>query len=182
MFLILLGKYLGVEWLGHMITLCLTFWETGKLVFQSSCTKSFTSNIWGFQFLYIVTNTCYCHIFLRINFFFNKFYLFIYLFIYLWLCWVFVAVCRLSLVAASGDYSSLRCTGFSLRWLLLLQSTSSRRVGFSSCGMGSVVVAHGLSCSAACGIFQTRARTRVPCIGRRILNHCATREAPGYLF
>ena len=23
---------------------------------------------------------------------------------------------------------------------------------------------------------QTRARTRVPCIGRRILNHCATRE------
>ena len=24
---------------------------------------------------------------------------------------------------------------------------------------------------------QTRARTRVPCIGRRIFNHCATREA-----
>ena len=24
---------------------------------------------------------------------------------------------------------------------------------------------------------QTRARTRVPCIGRQILNHCATREA-----
>ena len=30
--------------------------------------------------------------------------------------------------------SSLRCTGFSLRWLLLLQSTGSRRAGFSSCG------------------------------------------------
>ena len=29
------------------------------------------------------------------------------------------------------------------------------------------------------GSSQTRARTRVPCIGRRILNHCATREAPG---
>ena len=27
---------------------------------------------------------------------------------------------------------------------------------------------------------QTRARTRVPCIGRQILNHCATREAPYY--
>ena len=40
----------------------------------------------------------------------------------------------LSLVVASGGYSSLRCTGFSLRWLLLLQSTGSRRVGFSSCG------------------------------------------------
>ena len=25
---------------------------------------------------------------------------------------------------------------------------------------------------------QTRARTRVPCIGRQILNHCTTREAP----
>ena len=29
---------------------------------------------------------------------------------------------------------------------------------------------------------QTRARTRVPCIGRQILNHCATREAPKYSF
>ena len=27
------------------------------------------------------------------------------------------------------------------------------------------------------GSSQTRARPRVPCIGRRILNHCATREA-----
>ena len=29
------------------------------------------------------------------------------------------------------------------------------------------------------GFSQTRARTHVPCIGRQILNHCATREAPG---
>ena len=28
------------------------------------------------------------------------------------------------------------------------------------------------------GSSWTRARTRVPCIGRKILNHCATREAP----
>ena len=28
-----------------------------------------------------------------------------------------------------------------------------------------------------CGIFPTRAQTRVPCIGRWILNHCTTREA-----
>ena len=66
-------------------------------------------------------------------FFLNKF-------IYLFLaalglrCWVFVAVRGLSLVAASGGYSSLQCVGFSLRWLLLLWSTGSRRVGFSSCG------------------------------------------------
>ena len=32
------------------------------------------------------------------------------------------------------------------------------------------------------GSSQTRARTRVPCIGRQILNHCATREAQGALF
>ena len=51
-----------------------------------------------------------------------------------WLCWVFVAVRRLSLVAASGGYSSLRFAGFSLRWLLLLQSTGSTCAGFSSGG------------------------------------------------
>ena len=39
-----------------------------------------------------------------------------------------------SLVAASGGYSSLQCTGFSLQWLLLLQNTGSRSTGFSSCG------------------------------------------------
>ena len=33
------------------------------------------------------------------------------------------------------DYSSLRCAGFSLWWLLLLWSMGSRRMGFSSCGM-----------------------------------------------
>ena len=50
------------------------------------------------------------------------------------LCWVFVAARGLSLVAVSGGYSSLRCTGFSLRWLLSLRSTGSRCTGFSSCG------------------------------------------------
>ena len=43
--------------------------------------------------------------------------------------------CCASLVAASGGYSPLWCAGFSLRRLLLLQSTDSRCVGFSSCGM-----------------------------------------------
>ena len=32
------------------------------------------------------------------------------------------------------------------------------------------------------GSSQTRARTRVPCIGRQTLNHCATREAPSFQF
>ena len=43
-----------------------------------------------------------------------------------WLRWVFVAARGLSLAAVSGGYSSLRCAGFSLRWLLLLQSVGSR--------------------------------------------------------
>ena len=58
-------------------------------------------------------------------------FLFIYLFIYyfFWLHWVFIAECRLSLVAASWGYSSLWCVGFSLQWLLLLQSTAPRVPG-----------------------------------------------------
>ena len=76
------------------------------------------------------------------------FFNFINLFIYLcfWLCWVFVAGRGLSLVAASGGYSLLRCVCFSLQRLLLLQSMGFRHAD-------SVVVAHGLCCSAACGIF-----------------------------
>ena len=50
------------------------------------------------------------------------------LFIHLWLCWVFAAVCRLSLVAASGGYSPVEVCGFLLA------------AGFSSCG-------------TACGMF-----------------------------
>ena len=65
-----------------------------------------------------------------------SFFLFLkkYIYLFIWLRWVFVAARRLSLVEASRGYSSLRCAGFSLRWLLLLWSTGSRRVGFSSCG------------------------------------------------
>ena len=86
---------------------------------------------------------------------FLKNYLFIYLFIYLWLCWVFVSVHGLSLVAASGGHSSSWCAGLSLLWPLLLQSTSSRRAG-------SVVVAHGPSCSVACGIFPDQGSNPCP--------------------
>ena len=53
-------------------------------------------------------------------------WIFLFCFVYFWLPWVFVAACGLSLVAASGGHSALRCAGFSLRWLLLLQSTGSR--------------------------------------------------------
>ena len=64
----------------------------------------------------------------------NSFFLFfkINLFIYFWLYWVFVATCRLSLVEASGGYSSLQCRG------LLIA------VGGLLIVVASLVVEHGL--------------------------------------
>ena len=53
---------------------------------------------------------------------------------YIYMYFGCVAVRGLSLVVASGGYSSLQCVGFSLLWLLLLQSTGSRCMGFGSCG------------------------------------------------
>ena len=97
----------------------------------------------------------------------------------------FIAAHGLSLVAASGSYSSLRCAGFSLQWLLLLGSMGSRHVGFSSCGSRAVErrlsswgTRKGFVAPRHVGSSQTRAQTHVPCIGRRTPNHCATREVP----
>ena len=61
----------------------------------------------------------------------------------------------LSLVAASGGHSSSRWAGLSLSRPLLLRSTGSRRAG-------SVVVAHGPSCSATCGIFPDQGSNPCP--------------------
>ena len=78
--------------------------------------------------------TLFCFVF---KFYFN------FIYFYFWLCWDFVAARGLSLVAASGGYSLLRCTGFSLWWLLLL--------GVWALGTwASVVVARGLS---SCGTW-----------------------------
>ena len=89
---------------------------------------------------------CFLKIYIYTLFFVFWFLFFLkkYLFIYFWLCWVFVSVRGLSLVAASRGHSSSRCAGLPLSRPLLLRSTGSRRAG-------SVVVAHGPSCSAACG-------------------------------
>ena len=101
--------------------------------------------------------------FLFLFFFFNKF-------IYLFLA-------ALGLCCCARAFSS--CSEQGLLFLvvcglLLLQSTGSRHAGFSSCGTwaqqlwlaGSrgqaVVVAHGLSCSAACGIFLDQGSNPCP--------------------
>ena len=91
---------------------------------------------------------CKCYFYLTNFLFFN-------LSIYFWLCWVFVSVRGLSLVRASGGHSSSRFAGLSLSWPLLLQSTGSRRAG-------SAVVAHGPSCSTACGIFPDQGSNPCP--------------------
>ena len=97
-------------------------------------------------------------------FFLKKGFLFFFLKNIIWLidwlidwllCWVFVSVQGLSLVAASGGHSSSRCAGLSLPWPLLLWSTGSRRTG-------SVIVAHGPSCSAAHGILPDQGSN--PCL------------------
>ena len=76
-------------------------------------------------------------------------------FFFFWLCWVFVSVRGLSLVAASEGHSSSRCAGLSPSRPLPLRSTGSRRAG-------SAVVAHGPSCSAACGILPDQGSNPCP--------------------
>ena len=86
---------------------------------------------------------------------FFYFIFFIY-FIYFWLCWVFAAARGLSLVAASGGYSSLQrtkpshCGGFSCcgAWALAAQASVVVTRGLSSCG--SWALEHRLS---SCGAW-----------------------------
>ena len=99
---------------------------------------------WQFQHLYFFLKALLFFFFKLINWF-----------IYFWLCWVFVSVWGLSLVAASGGHSSSRCAGLSLSWPLPLRSTGSRRTG-------SVVVAQGPSCSAARGILPDQGSNSCP--------------------
>ena len=104
-------------------------------------------------------------------------------------CFIFVCVgssllhTGFSLVAASGGYSSLRCAGFSCGGFSLW-SMGSRHAGFDSCGtrvqqlwlavsraQAQQLWRTGLVAPQHVGSSQTRAQTRVPCLGRGILNH-----------
>ena len=108
------------------------------------------------------------------SFFFFFFKLFIYLFIY----------------GCVG--SSFLCEGFlQLRQVgatLHCGARASHYRGLSYCGaqapdaQAQQLWLKGLVAPRYVGSSQTRARTRVPCIGRQILNHCATREAQGCSF
>ena len=78
------------------------------------------------------------------------------LFIFL-LRWFFIATCGLSLAVVGGWGATLGCG-----------AQASHCGGFSCCGAqalgvrASVVVAHGLSCSTACGIFPDQGLNLCP--------------------
>ena len=87
-----------------------------------------------------------------------------------WLCWVFVAKHRLSLVAASRGYSLVIVCRFLFAVVFLVADHR-----FQACGLpwlwltGLVTLLHVES-------SQTRDRPHVPCIGRHIPNHWVSRE------
>ena len=101
-------------------------------------------------------------------------FIFIYLLIYFWLCWVFVA---------SVGFLQLRRAGAILHcsvWLLIVVASLVAEYGLQARRLqqlwhkgsvavarglqneGSVIVAHGLSCSTACGIFRDQGPNLCP--------------------
>ena len=108
---------------------------------------------------------------------------------------LFMFGCARSLLLWAGflqlQRAVVRCTGFSLQWLLLFPGACSRPSGFSSCStqaqqmqlwgsrawaqqlwyMDLVAPLHAES-------SQNRDRTCVPCIDKWFLIHCATSELP----
>ena len=137
-----------------------TFW-TSQIIGELDCSPSHTT----FMVYTVSVTTCPLA---QCFYFFNVFYF--------WLRWVFVAARGLSLVVASGGYSSLWCAGFSLRWFLLLRSMGSSHAG--SRAQAQQLWRTGFVALRHVGSSWTRARSRVSCIGGRILNHCATKECP----
>ena len=129
-------------WLSNVVyryTSCRIYWISLSLLF--------------FFFIYIF----FFRLAISFSFFFLKKFTFLFIdWLIDWLlCWVFVSVRGLSLVVASGDHSSSRCTGLSPSRPLPLRSTGSRRAG-------SVTVAHGPSCSVSCGIFPDQGSNPCP--------------------
>ena len=92
-------------------------------------------------------------------------HLYTYLF-YFWLCWVFVAVCGLSLVVASGHYSSLQRAGFSLQWHL---PRAPEHVGFSSCAQKGLGALRHLGLAGPPGAREHQGPTQRPCHSARAL-------------
>ena len=116
------------------------------------------------------TQWLYANFFFK-GFFFSFIYLFIYLFIYFWLCWVF---------GSCEGFLQLRQVGATPHRgaRAPLHRGPSRRGAQAPDAQAQQLWLTGPAAPRHVGSSQTRARTRVPCISRQILNHCATREAP----
>ena len=105
--------------------------------------------------LLAITDLFPVSIFIFFNAWFSVGFLFFFFLIY------FLAVLGLRFCARAfsscGErgHSSSRCAGLSLSRPLLLWSTGSRRAG-------SVIVAHGPSCSVACGVFPDQGSNPCP--------------------
>ena len=108
-------------------------------------------------------------------------YLFIYLFIYSFIH-SFIHGCVGSPFLCEG-FLQLRQAGATLH----RGAQASHHCGPSCCGAQAPDMQTqqlwltGLVTLRHVGSSETRARTRVPCLGRQTLNHCATREAQGLL-
>ena len=143
------------------------------------------------RFHSIKRNVLFSHLFSNCIFFFCFTFLkknkFIYLYVFIFDCVGSSSLCAAFSSCGERGYSSLRCTGFSLQWLLLLRSSGSQARGLQqlwlagsraqpqqlwrtgsvvvACRLqsaGSVVVAHGPSCSTACGIFPGQGSNPCP--------------------
>ena len=107
-------------------------------------------------------------------FFFNKF---IYLFIYLFLAVLGLRFCARAFSSCGERGATLHrgarashCRNLSFCGLSCCRAQAPDAQAQQLWLTGPIAPRH-------VGSSQTRARTCVPCIGRQILNHCATREA-----
>ena len=95
----------------------------------------------------------------------------------------YLAVLLLTLVLWGG-YSLVVVHRLLIAVASLLWGTGSMAPGLQefwpvgSTARAHFVVVHGLSCSAACGIFRDQSSNPCPCTGRWILNHWTTMEVP----
>ena len=88
----------------------------------------------------------------------------------------FTYLCPCSVFVAVHGFLQLQDTGFSLWWLLLLQSTGSGVQSLQQLWCVGFIALWQVESS------QTRDQTRVACIGWLILNHWANREVRGRTF
>ena len=97
-------------------------------------------------------------------------HLFMFFLIYFWPHWTFISLEGFPCLWAEG-YCPLAVRGF-----LVAGASLIAECGLSSCGTTGLVALRHVGSSRA------RDRTHVPCIGRQILYHCATREVPDLCF